>query len=91
VAEGRVNNNDFGRNFIADYTDTLSPTTRLLNLRASFARNRFLFDNQGLNFVPSSLGLPRDIDAAVDRYMFPRFDDRRADFAGRQRPSPERV
>jgi hypothetical protein len=73
IAEGRVNNNDFGRNFIADYTNTLSPTT-LLNLRASFARNRFLFDNQGLNFVPSSLGLPRDIDAAVDRYMFPRFD-----------------
>jgi hypothetical protein len=73
IAEGRVNNNDFGRNFIADYTNTLSPTM-LLNLRASFARNRFLFDNQGLNFVPSSLGLPRDIDAAVDRYMFPRFD-----------------
>jgi hypothetical protein len=73
IAEGRVNNNDFGRNFITDYTNTLSPTT-LLNLRASFARNRFLFDNQGLGFVPSSLGLPRDIDTAVDRFMFPRFD-----------------
>jgi hypothetical protein len=73
IAEGRVNNNDFGRNFITDYTNTLSPSM-LLNLRASFARNRFLFDNQGLGFVPSSLGLPRDIDTAVDRFMFPRFD-----------------
>ncbi len=73
IAEGRVNNNDFGRNVVVDYTNTLSPTT-LLNLRGSFARNRFLFDNQGLGFVPSSLGLPRDIDTAVDRYMFPRFD-----------------
>ncbi|MBC7928876.1 MAG: TonB-dependent receptor, partial [Bryobacteraceae bacterium] len=36
--------------------------------------NRFLFDNQGLDFVPSSLGLPRDLDFAVDRLMFPRFD-----------------
>ncbi len=73
IAEGRVNNNDFGRNAVVDYTNTVSPSM-LLNLRTSFARNRFLFDNQGLGFVPSSLGLPRDIDTAVDRYMFPRFD-----------------
>jgi hypothetical protein len=73
IAEGRVNNNDFGRNVVVDYTNTLSPSM-LLNLRGSFARNRFLFDNQGLGFVPSSLGLPRDIDTAVDRFMFPRFD-----------------
>ncbi|MBI2687322.1 MAG: TonB-dependent receptor [Acidobacteria bacterium] len=72
IAEGRVNNNDFGRNTVVDYTDTISPTT-LLNVRLSFARNRFLFDNQGLGFVPSSLGLPKALDAAVDRYMFPRF------------------
>lgn len=73
IAEGRVINNDFGRNAVVDYTNTLTPTT-LLNLRLSFARNRFLFDNQGLGFVPSSLGLPRSLDTAVDRYMFPRFD-----------------
>ena len=73
IAEGRVNNNDFGRNAVVDYTNTLSPTT-LLNVRLSFARNRFLFDNQGLGFVPSSLGLPRALDSAVDRFMFPRFD-----------------
>ncbi|MBC7928328.1 MAG: carboxypeptidase regulatory-like domain-containing protein, partial [Bryobacteraceae bacterium] len=73
IAEGRINNNDYGRNAVVDYTNTLNATT-LLNLRLSFARNRFLFDNQGLDFVPSSLGLPRDLDFAVDRLMFPRFD-----------------
>ena len=72
IAEGRVNNNDFGRNVVVDYTNTLSPTM-LLNVRSSFARNRFLFDNQGLGFVPSSLGLPKALDSAVDKYMFPRF------------------
>ncbi|MBX5497311.1 MAG: TonB-dependent receptor, partial [Bryobacteraceae bacterium] len=73
IAEGRINNNDYGRNAVVDYTNTLNPNT-LLNLRLSFARNRFLYDNQGLGFVPSSLGLPKDLDAAVDRLMFPRFD-----------------
>jgi len=73
IAEGRVNNNDFGRNAVVDYTNTLSPST-LLNVRLSFARNRFLFDNQGLGFEPSSLGLPKALDTAVDRFMFPRFN-----------------
>ena len=49
---------------LVDYTNTLSPAM-LLNVRLSFARNRFLFDNQGLGFVPSSLGLPKALDAAV--------------------------
>lgn len=73
IAEGRINNNDFGRNAVVDYTNTVTPTA-LLNLRVSFARNRFLYDNQGLDFVPSSLGLPSALDSAVDRLMFPRFD-----------------
>jgi hypothetical protein len=73
IAEGRINNNDYGRNAVVDYTNTLS-ANMLLNIRTSFARNRFVFDNQGLGFVPSSLGLSRALDAAVDRYMFPRFD-----------------
>jgi hypothetical protein len=72
VAEGRINQNDFGRNAVVDYTNTLTPSS-VLNLRMSFARNRFLYDNQGLDFVPSSLGLPKSLDAAVDRLMFPRF------------------
>jgi hypothetical protein len=72
VAEGRINLNDWGTNAIADYTNTLTATS-ILNLRLSFARNLFLFDNQGLGFQPSSLGLPRDLDGAVDLPMFPRF------------------
>jgi hypothetical protein len=73
VAEGRVNLNDWGTNAVLDYNNTLNPLT-ILNLRLSFARNKFLFDNQGLGFVPSSLGLPTSLDGAVDRLMFPRFD-----------------
>jgi hypothetical protein len=38
-----------------------------------FARTLFIFDNQGLGFRPSSLGLPASIDDNVDRLMFPRF------------------
>src|SRR5262249_6388472 len=72
IAEGRINNNDFGRNAVVDYTNTLSPGA-LVNLRLSFARNRFLFDNQGLGFVPSSLGLPKSLDSAVARLMSPAF------------------
>ncbi len=71
-AEGRVNLNDWGTNAVTDYTNTLSASS-VLNLRLSFARNFFLFDNQGLGFAPSTLGLPRDFDSAVDLPMFPRF------------------
>ena len=38
-----------------------------------FARTLYIYDNQGLGFRPSSLGLPASIDANVDRLMFPRF------------------
>jgi hypothetical protein len=72
VAEGRINNNDWGTNIVTDYTNTLNATT-VLNVRGAFARNKFLFDNQGLGFKPSTLGLPTAIDAAVDREMFPAF------------------
>lgn len=70
IAEGRINNNDWGTNVVVDYTNTLSAST-ILNIRAGFARNKFLFDNQGLGFKPSQLGFPTGIDAAVDREMFP--------------------
>ena len=72
IAEGRINQNDFGRSAVLDYTNTLNPRS-IFNVRLSFARNRFLYDNQGLGFVPSSLGLPKSFDTAVDRLMFPRF------------------
>ena len=45
----------------------------MLSARLGFARTLFIFDNQGLGFKPSSLGLPTSIDDNVDRLMFPRF------------------
>ncbi len=72
IAEGRVIQENHGRGVVADYTNTLSPTT-ILSVRLGFSRTLFVFANQGLGFLPSSLGLPKDIDAAVDRQMFPRF------------------
>jgi hypothetical protein len=72
IASGRVIEQDRVRGFVADYTDTLSPTM-ILNARLGFARTLYVYANQGLGFVPSSLGLPRDIDTAVDRMMFPGF------------------
>lgn len=72
VAEGRINLNDWGQNVVIDYADQLWGRN-LVNVRMGFARNRFLYDNQGLGFSPTSLGLPADIEANVDRPMFPAF------------------
>jgi hypothetical protein len=72
IAEGRVIQENRVRNFVAEYSHTFSPTT-VLTGRVGFARTLFVFSNQGLGFKPSSLGLPADIDAVVDRQMFPRF------------------
>ena len=72
IAEGRVNEQNLAHNAVIDYSRTLSNTT-LLNARLGFARTLFIFDNQGLGFRPSSLGLPSSIDDNVDRLMFPRF------------------
>ena len=72
IAEGRVNEQNLAHNFVTDYSRTLSNST-VLSARLGFARTLFLFDNQGLGFRPSSLGLPASIDENVDRLMFPRF------------------
>lgn len=72
IAEGRVNEENHSHNFVTDYTNTLSSTS-VLTMRLGFARTLFVFANQGLGFVPSSLGLPAGIDTTVDRQMFPRF------------------
>ena len=72
VAEGRINLNDWGQNFVLDYSDDVWGHT-VLNARLGFARNRFLYENQALGFSPTSLGLPPDIEANVDRPMFPAF------------------
>ncbi|MGH9630556.1 MAG: carboxypeptidase regulatory-like domain-containing protein, partial [Bryobacteraceae bacterium] len=72
VAEGRVNEETIQRSAVFDYTNTLSPST-IVSSRLGFSRSLYIYDNQGLGFKPSSLGLPESIDAAVDRQMFPRF------------------
>ena len=71
-AEGRINQEDHVHGAVADYTNTLSPTT-VLNARLGFARTRYVYANQSLGFAPSSLGFPKAIDAGVDRFLFPGF------------------
>jgi hypothetical protein len=71
IAEGRVIEENRVHNFVAEYNHTLGNST-LLTARLGFARTLFVFDNQGLGFRPSTLGLPATIDDAVDRQMFPR-------------------
>ncbi len=70
IAEGRVIEENRTHNFVTEYNHTIGGTA-LLTARLGFARTLFVFDNQGLGFVPSSLGLPTSIDTAVDRMMFP--------------------
>jgi len=72
IAEGRVEQGVRQPSASIDYTNTLSPTT-VLTTRAGFSRSLFDYDNQGLGFKPSTLGLPTAIDSVVDRQMFPRF------------------
>lgn len=70
IAEGRIIEENKARSFVAEYTHTLSPSM-VFTGRIGFARTLFVFSNQGLNFKPSSLGLPAAIDSVVDRQMFP--------------------
>jgi hypothetical protein len=72
IAEGRVIEENHVHNFVTEYNHTFSQST-LLTARLGFARTLFVFNNQGLGFTPSSLGLPATIDTAVDRMMFPAF------------------
>jgi hypothetical protein len=72
VAEGRINVEDHVHGAVADYTNTLSPTTVLV-ARLGFARTKYIYANQSLGFAPSSLGLPKYIDAGADFLTFPSF------------------
>ncbi len=72
IAEGRVEQGVRQPSASIDYTNALSPTT-VWTARIGFSRSLFDYDNQGLGFKPSSLGLPAGIDSVVDRQMFPRF------------------
>ena len=81
VAEGRIIQEDRVRGAVADYTNTLNPTT-VLSARLGFARTLYVYSNQALGFLPSSLGLPKDIDTAADRLMFPAFSGAIRDLGG---------
>jgi outer membrane receptor protein involved in Fe transport len=72
IAEGRINQEDHVHGAVADYTNTLAPRM-IFNARLGFARTLFVYNNQGLGFQPSSLGLPAYIDSAVDFWQFPGF------------------
>jgi hypothetical protein len=72
IAEGRIIEEDHVHGGVIDYTNTLTPTT-IFNGRAGVSRTLYIYNNQGLGFVPSSLGLPQYIDTAVDFVMFPGF------------------
>ncbi len=90
IAEGRVNEQNLAHNAVIDYSRTISNTT-LMNARLGFARTLFLFDNQGLGFKPSSLGLPVSIDAERRPRDVPAVRRQRHGVARRQRPSLQRV
>ena len=70
IAEGRIITENHMHNAVADYTHNVTPAS-ILNLRLGFSRSLFVYNNQGLGFRPSQLGLPSSIDAAADRLMFP--------------------
>ncbi|MBL8212051.1 MAG: TonB-dependent receptor [Bryobacterales bacterium] len=72
IAEGRIIQEDHVHGGVIDYTQTITPTT-IYSARAGVARTLYVFNNQGLGFVPSSLGLPSYIDTGVDFLMFPGF------------------
>ncbi len=73
IAEGRINQENDPRNVVAEHSYALSQTS-VLTTRLGFARTIFVYDNQGLGFLPSSLGLPKLIDTVADETMFPRFE-----------------
>ncbi len=70
VARGAINQQNYMRNAVADYTQTVSPTT-IVSARLGFARALYLYANQGLGFQVSSLGLPKDLDTAGYLPIFP--------------------
>jgi hypothetical protein len=70
VAEGRIIQQNYMKNFVGDYTRTISPTS-VLNVRLGFARSLYIYNNQGVGFLASSLGLPKALDTAGYLPNFP--------------------
>ncbi|MBM3812764.1 MAG: TonB-dependent receptor [Acidimicrobiia bacterium] len=73
IAEGRIINEDRNHHAVAEHNYALSPSS-VLTSRLGFSRTLFPFINQGIGFLPSSLGLPKVIDNYTDQVMFPRFE-----------------
>lgn len=71
IAEGVINQKNYMRNAVADYTYTVNPTT-IISGRLGFSRALYLYRNGGLGFDVSSLGLPKELDTAGYLPMFPR-------------------
>jgi hypothetical protein len=72
MAEDRFNERNRMYNGVLDYTTTPSATT-IITGRLGFARSLYFYENQGLDFRASSLGLPAALDTAGGLIMFPRF------------------
>ena len=72
IAEGRINNENIGNNAVVEYSNTLSAKT-VVTIRAGISRTLFNYGNQGVGFLPSSLGLPKNIDTYASPAMFPLF------------------
>lgn len=72
VAEGRIIQENYMRNFVTEYSDILSPTT-IFTGRLGFSRSLYYYRNQGVGFQASSLGLPSVVDTAGGLPMFPTF------------------
>src|SRR3954452_16880930 len=72
MAEDRINERNRMYNRVLDYTTTPNATTSITG-RSAFARSLYFYENQGLDFKASSLGLPAALDTAGGLTMFPHF------------------
>ena len=70
IAEGVINQKNYMRNAVVDYTYTINPTT-IFSGRLGFSRALYYYLNEGLGFNVSSLGLPKELDTAGYLPIFP--------------------
>ncbi|MBI5084977.1 MAG: TonB-dependent receptor [Acidobacteria bacterium] len=70
AAETTNNERNRMHNGVIDYTATPNATT-VLSVRGGLARSLYYYENLGLGFLASSLGLPAALDTAGGLPMFP--------------------
>ncbi|MBI5281576.1 MAG: TonB-dependent receptor [Candidatus Solibacter usitatus] len=70
AAETTNNERNRMHNGVIDYTATPNATT-VLSVRGGLARSLYFYENLGLGFLASSLGLPAALDTAGGLSMFP--------------------